>query len=112
MVANAVRRALPTATVNVQVVNHSSKTLLGSLVARTDTGCVFHHSALHTANKANWEQIGSKLARGLTRQINLDACVDEHMQDQLVVFMAMANGVSRVKIGKMEGHTEAAIYVL
>jgi RNA 3'-terminal phosphate cyclase (ATP) len=38
--------------------------------------------------------------------------VDEHLQDQLVIFMAMAQGVSRVRIGPIEGHTEAALYVL
>ena len=73
VVANAARALLPTANITVKVVNHQSKTLMGSLVARTDTGCVFHHSSLTTANKVNWEQVGTKLARGLSRQIEMDA---------------------------------------
>ena len=39
------------------------------------------------------------------------ACVDEYIQDQMIVFMALARGESRILTGPLTLHTETAIYI-
>lgn len=37
--------------------------------------------------------------------------VDEYMQDQLVIFMALAKGKSRIRCHRLSEHAETAIYI-
>lgn len=38
-------------------------------------------------------------------------CADEYLADQLVIFMALAKGKSKLRIGPMSLHTKTAIYI-
>jgi len=40
----------------------------------------------------------------------IDSCVDEFLQDQLIIFMALAKGTSKIRTGKLELHTETSIH--
>ena len=40
---------------------------------------------------------------------NENICVDMHMQDQLIIFMALCEGKSEILCGPLELHTESAI---
>lgn len=56
------------------------------------------------------EIVGDEAARMLIRNIKEGGCVDEHLQDQIIIFMALAKGTSRVRIGKMSMHTHTNIH--
>jgi len=79
------------------------------LIAKTDTGNLFCASAIGNRNLTA-EQVGTQAATILIKNINAGGCVDEYMQDQLIIFMALANGVSHLKIGPMEMHTKTSIH--
>ncbi|XP_044264550.1 RNA 3'-terminal phosphate cyclase [Tribolium madens] len=80
------------------------------LVAETDTGCILGGSALGKRGE-NAEETGKRAAMQLAKSIEEGACVDEHTQDQIIVFMALAQGVSSVKVGEITMHTKTAIFV-
>lgn len=80
------------------------------LVAQTSTDCILGASALGK-RKEKPEETGIKAAEMLLKSLEQNACVDEHIQDQLIVFMALAKGCSKIKMGRMTLHTETAIYI-
>lgn len=75
------------------------------LVAHTSNGWRIGRDFLGSGRKARNEKeremivdkAVSRVAGDLAAEIEAGACVDEHMQDQLVVFQALANGTSVVK---------------
>lgn len=81
-----------------------------SLVAKTDSGCILGGSKLGN-RKVRPQQTGSDAAEEIISALNQGACVDEHCQDQMIILMALAQGRSRIRVGKVTLHTETAIYV-
>ena len=69
-----------------------------SVVARTSAGCVFGGNALDSSKKG---ATPAKLAREACKPVlgacNAGACVDEHLADQCIIFMALADGTSLVR---------------
>lgn len=57
------------------------------------------------------EEVGRKAAEELLDCITRKDCVDQYVQDQLIIFMALAEGKTRVKTGPITSHTEKAIAV-
>lgn len=57
------------------------------------------------------EAIATEAAASLALTILSGACVDEYMQDQLIIFMALARGTSRILSGTPTLHTSTAINV-
>lgn len=57
------------------------------------------------------EQIGTQVGQELVNTLRSGACVDQYCQDQIIIFMALAAGLSEVKVGKITQHTETAIYI-
>lgn len=45
---------------------------------------------------------GVEAANQILAPILMDSCVDEHLQDQMIILMAIADGPSKIKIGKKE----------
>lgn len=86
---------------------HSSGSFV-LLQAATDTGCVLASSALGARGKRA-ASVGHEAAKGLTQELISGGCVDQHMQDQLIIFMALAKGTSRVRTGPLTLHTRTAI---
>lgn len=56
-------------------------------------------------------EVGTEAAEELAVSIKGQYCVDNHMQDQIIVLMALANGKSVVKCGPPTLHTKTAIYI-
>lgn len=81
-----------------------------NIVAETSTGCRLASSALGRRG-VDAERVGEGAAEQLLSNLRHGGCVDEHLQDQLVVFMALAKGKSQVKTGPITLHTETAIAV-
>jgi len=80
------------------------------LVATTDTGCLIAGSALGVKGKVP-KEVGEEAARELGRNLLEGGCVDEYMQDQMIIFLALAEGRSRVRTGPLTLHTRTAIWV-
>ncbi|KAM3959249.1 RNA 3'-terminal phosphate cyclase-like [Aphomia sociella] len=54
---------------------------------------------------------GRGIAARLQVARDLRACLDEHAQDQVILYMVLANGKSAVKTGALTLHTKTAIHV-
>lgn len=80
------------------------------MVADTDSGCVLGASAKGERGTSA-EATGSMCAADLWSTIRSGACVDEHMQDQLVIFMALAQGTSRMLCGEPSLHARTAMVI-
>jgi len=81
------------------------------LWAETDTGCVLGGSALGSKRK-DPATVGDEAAQELIRGLEAGGCVDEYMQDQIVIFLALAHGTSVVRTGMpLTLHTRTAIWI-
>jgi len=58
------------------------------------------------------EAVGEEAASALTRFIDSGACVEEHLADQLILYMAMADGVSRMSVPRITRHLLTNIEVV
>ena len=47
----------------------------------------------------------------LAAELGHGGCVDQHLQDQMIVFMSLAKGTSRFRSGPLTLHTETAMYM-
>ncbi|XP_062252232.1 RNA 3'-terminal phosphate cyclase [Platichthys flesus] len=80
------------------------------IFAESSTGCMFAGSAL--GKKGVYaDEIGFEAAEMLLRNIRHNGCVDEFLQDQLIIFMALAKGTSRIRTGAVTLHTQTAIHI-
>jgi len=78
--------------------------------ARTDTGCLLASTG-NGKLKGSPEKLATDTAETLIRDIDLGGCVDDQMQDQIILFMTLAEGVSRVKTGPLTMHTRTSIHI-
>lgn len=68
-------------------------------------------SALGSRNEKPFES-GKKVATELMKCMSSGSCVDPNVQDQLIIFMALAKGVSRIRCTMpLTMHTKTAIYI-
>ncbi|KAJ8277759.1 hypothetical protein GJAV_G00079560 [Gymnothorax javanicus] len=80
------------------------------IIAESSTGCIFAGSSL--GKKGVYaDKVGLEAAEMLLRNIRHNGCVDEFLQDQLIMFMALAKGTSRIRTGPITLHTQTAIHV-
>lgn len=56
-------------------------------------------------------RLGKFAGEELIRSWDTTACVDEYLQDQLVIYMALADGVSRIRTGPLTLHTTTALLI-
>lgn len=80
------------------------------LVAKTSTGCILGGSALGSP-KVTPRDTGKKCAEELLEAVECGGCVDKYVQDQMILFMALAPGESKIRTGPMTLHTETAIHI-
>lgn len=80
------------------------------LTAITDTGCVIASSGLGERGKRA-SNVGHGVGEDLVGELKAGGCVDSHMQDQLILFMALASGTSKLLTGPLTLHTRTAIYL-
>lgn len=82
------------------------------LGCKTTSGCVLGGSALN-GRQTTTQYVGEKAATEITKMIEKRSCIDEHVQDQLIIFMALAKGTSKIRMSKpLTLHTQTAIYVV
>lgn len=114
-VAKLVESGLDAAIIDIAAVREDFKDAYGSgsgivLWAETDAGCVLGGSALGSKGKASAD-VANVAVEELVQNINHGGCVDEYLQDQIIVFMALAAGRSSVACGPLTLHTKTAIWV-
>ncbi|KAI0807299.1 RNA 3'-terminal phosphate cyclase [Fomes fomentarius] len=80
------------------------------LWAETEDGCIIGGSAIGRKG-TDPPSVGRTAARELTTNLAHGGCVDEYMQDQMIIFLALAHGKSTVKTGPLTLHTRTAIWV-
>jgi RNA 3'-terminal phosphate cyclase (ATP) len=80
------------------------------ITAETTTGCFFGGSAL-CAPKNDARSVAKSAAQELITSLEGGACVDKWLQDQLILYMALADGVSEIITGSLTQHTRTAIWV-
>ncbi|XP_019711383.1 RNA 3'-terminal phosphate cyclase [Hippocampus comes] len=110
----AIRREVKELHVNIQAVQEKEAACGNAsgiiIVAESSTGCLFAGSALGKKG-AHADRTGTEAAEMLLRNLRHGGCVDEFLQDQLIVFMALAKGTSRIRTGAVTCHTQTAIHV-
>ncbi len=57
------------------------------------------------------ELVGEEASGKLLEELSFNAPLDSHMADQIIPFMALSNGFSRVKVTKLTLHVQTNIYV-
>jgi RNA 3'-terminal phosphate cyclase (ATP) len=80
-----------------------------TIVAETSTSCFFGGSALLEQGKSG-DDVGTEAARKLISDFDDGGCVDEFSQDQVIIFMALAKGRSRIRSGPLSLHTQTSIH--
>jgi len=81
------------------------------IVAESSTGCLYGGSALGKPRQPA-EDAAGLATREILQAVNSGACVDDYLQDQLVLLMALAEGESKVLLGPLTLHTETAIHMV
>eukprot|EP01130_Rhizamoeba_saxonica_P012951 TRINITY_DN5501_c0_g1_i2.p1 TRINITY_DN5501_c0_g1~~TRINITY_DN5501_c0_g1_i2.p1 ORF type:complete len:252 (-),score=50.85 TRINITY_DN5501_c0_g1_i2:124-879(-) len=81
-----------------------------NLYAITSTGCYLGGGCLGEKG-VSAEKIGHRGAQSLINNIFSGGCVDEYLQDQLIIFMALAQGRSVIRSGSLTEHTRTAIHI-
>lgn len=76
------------------------------LVAHTDNGWVIGSDVLHEkrlkgehTRETMVKKVASDVVQQMEEELAREGCVDQYMQDQLVIFQALAQGESRVNAG-------------
>ncbi|XP_053676122.1 RNA 3'-terminal phosphate cyclase [Anopheles nili] len=80
------------------------------LGCETSSGAIIGGSALGEAKKRN-SQSGEMAAQEIQSALVAGACVDRHVQDMMIILMALADGQSRIRTEQLTLHTKTAIYV-
>lgn len=94
------------------------------IVVESSTGCLFGGSALGPSKGKNrnrngndfdrkiFDDVGRKAVQSIIKDMELvpNSCTDRWMQDQLIIFMALAKGKSSMRTCALELHTQTAIH--
>ncbi|KAH8290049.1 hypothetical protein KR044_006118, partial [Drosophila immigrans] len=110
-----IHRLWPDHQCSIQVFKHSPDQARDNgagiiLTAETSSGCVMGAATVGEKN-IDGHLIGSNASCELAGYIKNEICVDAHMQDQLIIYMALAKGCSRIRTCVLSKHTRTAIYV-
>lgn len=77
----------------------------------TTTKCILGGSALGSRKETSYET-GRRAVNDLVQTIEAGSCVDRYVQDQVIIFMALAKGISRIRTDfPLTMHTQTAIYI-
>lgn len=83
----------------------------GILVIALSENVVLGSSGLGNRNEKPFDT-GVKVGKELLAVIESGSSLDHYNQDQIIIFMAIARGRSRIKVSDITMHTKTAIYVI
>ncbi|WP_287587193.1 RNA 3'-terminal phosphate cyclase [Candidatus Borrarchaeum sp.] len=81
-----------------------------TLWAKTSAGAIIGSDAIGEKGKPA-EVVGREAARKLLEIVNADSPVDPFLADQLIIYMALAEGSSKIITNKFTLHTKTAIEI-
>ena len=105
------RKGIDPSMIDIEVVRESPADAVGAgsgivLWATTTNGCVLGGSSIGKKG-IDTKDVGTEAAEELWRGLEKGGCVDEYLQDQMIFFLALAEGTSRVRVGwPLELHTQ------
>lgn len=73
--------------------------------------CLLGASAIGERGKSA-EKVGEEAAQELKKAADSNACLDSHMADQILPFLACAKKDSQVKVAEITGHVRTNIWVI
>jgi RNA 3'-terminal phosphate cyclase (ATP) len=84
--------------------------------AETSTGCILGGGSTIPEERGQSilsepKELMSSAVLDLVKQLAHGGCTDEYLQDQLVIFMALADGVSEIVTGPITEHTNSALEI-
>jgi len=79
------------------------------VVCESEKGCRLGCSAIGKRGVSS-EAVGKEAADELLKNLREGGCVDEYLQDQLIIYMALAKGRSVIRTGPLTLHTRTAIH--
>ncbi|KAL4235925.1 hypothetical protein ACF0H5_004315 [Mactra antiquata] len=109
----AIRQDFKDVPVKIEIVKETNCVGNGTgiiVCADTDTGCTFGASGLGKKGVPA-HVVGKETGESLLNQLCHGGCVDDFLQDQLIILMALANGKSKIRCGPVTLHSETAIHV-
>eukprot|EP00746_Dinoflagellata_sp_MGD_P126014 gnl/MRDRNA2_/MRDRNA2_60942_c0_seq1.p1 gnl/MRDRNA2_/MRDRNA2_60942_c0~~gnl/MRDRNA2_/MRDRNA2_60942_c0_seq1.p1 ORF type:complete len:1875 (+),score=360.74 gnl/MRDRNA2_/MRDRNA2_60942_c0_seq1:45-5669(+) len=82
------------------------------LAVETDTGCCFGGDSMGRMGVPA-EKVGEEASGAALAALKSGSCADEHLVDQLIIYMALAQGTSRLRIGSagLTLHARTALWV-
>lgn len=109
------RNKYPDLDINIEPVQEPAEKAHGNgtgimVMAESSNGCRLAGSAIGKKGVPA-EEVARNAVDELTNNLQYDSCVDEHLQDQLIIFMALAKGHSSLRCGPLTMHTQTAIHV-
>jgi RNA 3'-terminal phosphate cyclase (ATP) len=111
------REHLGNVKVNMNIISsgHSVDEALGPgsfivLFTKTSSGAILGSDALGERGKPA-EKVGEEAALKLINEIRSGATVDVHMGDQLIPWMVLADGVSKIRVSSFSLHAYTCIYI-
>ncbi|ESP05284.1 hypothetical protein LOTGIDRAFT_208285 [Lottia gigantea] len=110
-----IKKFHPNASIVPEIIKVPDREAVGTgcgimVVCEMTTGCLLAGSGLGKKGVPA-ETVGETAAQMLLDNLQHGGCVDEYLQDQLILFMALAEGKSEVLCGPISLHTETAIHV-
>ncbi|EDX01424.1 RNA 3'-terminal phosphate cyclase [Drosophila yakuba] len=110
-----IHRLWPEQECTIETVKHSPEKTRDNgagilMTANTTGGVVLGASALGK-KRIDGHVLGSEASCQLAEYMRKEICVDDYMQDQLIIYMALAVGRSRMRTGRLTKHTRTAIHV-
>eukprot|EP00668_Euglena_longa_P015014 GGOE01019061.1.p1 GENE.GGOE01019061.1~~GGOE01019061.1.p1 ORF type:complete len:820 (-),score=164.14 GGOE01019061.1:208-2607(-) len=106
---------VPSVTVQITEVEETPETAAGNacgmtLVAITDTNCRYGATYFRApGDPLPPDECGRKAVEMLANEVRIGGCVDTRTQDQLIPFMALADGRSEIRVGSLTADTKVAI---
>ncbi len=82
-----------------------------AVFARTSTGCILGADRAGAPGRRS-EAIGRFVAHSLIEDIESGATVDRYLADQIILYAALANGITEFQIPFMTGHVETNLWLV
>jgi RNA 3'-terminal phosphate cyclase (ATP) len=114
-IARLVVSGIDPALIDIRAGRESDKDAVGSgsgiiLWAETDRDCIIGGSAVGSKG-TDAGKTGETAADELARNLEHGGCVDEYLQDQIIIFLALAKGKSTVVTGPLTLHTKLVCHL-
>lgn len=81
------------------------------LCAKTSTGCIIGSDMAGRPGRSS-EKIGRFVAKALLEDIEKGATVDRYLADQLIIYAALASGITEYKIPMVTDHVETNLWLV